>query len=38
MANNQSKHSIFYEKIVMWVGDNEQIINYEWPKYWLNIG
>ena len=31
MTNNQMKHSIIYEKITMQEGDDEQIINYEWP-------
>ena len=36
MINNQTKCGIIYEKIAMLVGDNEQIINYEWPySEWL---
>ena len=33
MANNQMKCGIIYKKIVMYVGDDEQMINCEW----LNI-
>ena len=31
MTNNQMKCSIMYEKIMMQVGDDERMINYEWP-------
>ena len=31
-AINQLKCSIFYEKIAKQAGDEERIINYEWPK------
>ena len=31
MTNNEMKCSIIYEKIVMQAGDDEQMINYEWP-------
>ena len=33
MTNKQMKCGIIYKKIVMQVGDDEQMINYEW----LNI-
>ena len=32
MTNNQTKYGIIYEKIAMQTGDDEQMINYEWPK------
>ena len=32
MTNNQMKCGIIYEKIAMQAGDDEQIINYEWPN------
>ena len=39
MTNNQMKCGIIYKKIVMQVGDDEQMINYEWlnilVKVWL---
>ena len=31
-TNNQTKCSIIYEKNTMWADDDEQMINYEWPK------
>ena len=31
MTNNQTKCGIIYEKLVMQAGDDERIINYEWP-------
>ena len=31
MTNNQTKCDIAYEKTAMQVGDDEQMINYEWP-------
>ena len=31
MTNNQLRCRFIYEKIVMRAGDDEQIINYEWP-------
>ena len=31
MTNNQTKYGIIYEKIAMWAGDDERMINYEWP-------
>ena len=31
MTNNQTKCGIIYEKIVMRAGDDERIINCEWP-------
>ena len=31
-TNNQTKCSIIYEKNAMWADDDEQMINYEWPK------
>ena len=34
MTNNQTKFDIIYEKIVMRAGDDERMINYEWP-YWV---
>ena len=40
MTNNQMKCSIIYEKIIMWAGDDERIINYEWPNFiviWANL-
>ena len=30
-TNNQTKCGIIYEKIAMRAGDDEQMINYEWP-------
>ena len=32
MAYNQTKCGIIYKKIAMQVGDDERMINYEWPK------
>ena len=32
MANKQIKCGIIYEKIAMRVGDDERMINYEWPN------
>ena len=26
-----------YEKMVMWAGDDEQMINYEWPRSQLPV-
>ena len=37
MTTNQTKFGIIYEKIVMQAGDDEQMINYEWPKV-IKIG
>ena len=37
MTNNQMNCSIIYEKIVMEAGDDEQIINYEWPNLATNF-
>ena len=37
MTNNQTKYSIIYKKIVMRAGDDEWIINYEWPEIWFKI-
>ena len=31
MTNNETKCGIIYEKIAMREGDDEQMINYEWP-------
>ena len=31
MTNNQTKCGIIYEKLVMRAGDDERIINNEWP-------
>ena len=31
MANSQLKCSIIYKKIAMGAGDDERIINHEWP-------
>ena len=31
ITNNQIKCGIIYEKIAMRVGDDERMINYEWP-------
>ena len=31
MTNNQLRCRFIYEKIAMQAGDDEQIINYEWP-------
>ena len=33
MTNNHIKCDIIYEKIVMQVGDDEPMINHEWPFY-----
>ena len=41
IANNQLKCSIIYKTIMMRAGDDEQRINYEWPKsqrQWLISG
>ena len=32
MTNNQTKWGIIYEKIAMREGDDERMINYEWPN------
>ena len=32
VTNNQTKSSEIYEKITMWAGDDEPMINYEWPN------
>ena len=37
MTTNQTKFGIIYKKIVMQAGDDEQMINYEWPKV-IKIG
>ena len=29
---NQTKYGVIYEKIAMLAGDDEQMINYGWPK------
>ena len=31
MTNNPTKRGNIYEKIAMRVGDDERLINYEWP-------
>ena len=31
MTHNSTKCGNFYEKIAVQVGDDEQMINYEWP-------
>ena len=33
MANNHLECGLFYKKIAKQAGDDEQIIDYEWPKY-----
>lgn len=33
MASNQLKRGIIFEKIAIQAGDDEQILNYEWPIY-----
>ena len=37
MTNNQTKCGNIYEKIVMQAGDDEQMINYEWPKFSMSL-
>ena len=32
MTNNKTKCGIIYKKIAMWAGDDERMINYEWPN------
>ena len=32
MTYNQTKYGVIYEKIAMLAGDDEQMINYGWPK------
>ena len=32
MTNNQTKCGIFCEKFAMRLGDDERMINYEWPN------
>ena len=38
MTNNQTKCGIIYEKIVMRAGDDERMINYDWPYFQRKIG
>ena len=32
MTNNQTKCGIIYKEIAMGAGDDERMINYEWPN------
>ena len=36
-TNIQTKCGIIYEKIMMWAGDDERIINYEGPNLNLSM-
>ena len=37
MTNNQTKCSIIFKKNAMQVGDDERMINYEWPYHYMSV-